>query len=150
VIKAEIWLHDSYERQVFFQAAEIIEQHRRALQAAQGGNAAPGQRVVDVPPAAQEVSDETQGVTAENPGQDVEPEAPVAHIAPDPQGTAPKVVTLADMEKAAQAAIQIGGLAQVRAMINEYGKSRIREIDGDLWPEVMEKLANVKPLVAAE
>lgn len=148
MIRTEIWLYDTFERQVFFQAADIIENHRRELQEAQKGNAAPGRRAVDVLPAGDLV--EPPLASGEVDPLDVhvgpqESEAPVATI------VAPgKAITLADMEKAAQAAIQIGGLAQVRAIVNEYGKSRIREIDSNLWPEVIEKLANVKPLEAAE
>lgn len=155
MIEVTIGLHDSEELALVHQLMTILEQRRRrwidkqmaAQQAAHNAD----QAREDAEDAAAIADHETAG-GAPSPAEEAamvaantEPEAPVATI------TGPgAAIKLTDMEKAAQAAIQTGGLAQVRAIVNEYGKSRIREIDASLWPEVLAKLANVKPLVAAE
>jgi len=148
MISVTIELYDSEELALVHQLASILEQ-KRQKQAAENHAAMQGaEDAADL--AAINAAEERAALhAAYGPQTDatkpVEPEAPVATITGP--GTA---IKLSDMEAAAQKAIQTGGLAAVRAIVNEYGKSRIREIDAGLWPEVLAKLANVKPLAAAE
>lgn len=138
MISVTIELYDSEELALVHQLASILEQKRQKQAAA---NHAAIQGAEDAADAAAAAEHETAG-GAPSPAE----EAAMVAATITPEGA----IKLTDMEKAAQTAIQTGGLAQVRAIVNEYGKSRIREIDAGLWPEVLEKLKNVKPLVAAE
>jgi hypothetical protein len=130
VIKVETYL---FERAVFGQAMDMIENRRLQIQQAQGGNAAPGQRVPDAPPA---------------PPEGAEPEAPVAEekivATITPEGVskpAAKGPTASQMTEAVNKSINTIGVPKTRDILLSFGHGQVMKIEPEKWPDVLVALA---------
>lgn len=136
MIRVETYLFDSFERGIFGQAIDIIEQHRRKQQEARHGYAEPGQRVPD------------QG----------EPEAPPAGTeqvvaAITPAGAvkaAPGGLTAPEVTEAVQASIRAIGIPATRAILQSFGSGQVMKIEKEKWPAVLEALADAAKRRVAE